>query len=82
MVPPLGLPQTRATTMARSEIASKIAWFALLPRPLSLEFLPRRTAAVPPLRPQDISILYLSLFYFISLSYLNLTSLALLITVL
>ena len=75
-------PQNRATTTTRSKIGSKIAWLASSPRPSSLKSLPRHAAAVPPLKPQGISVLYFSLFFFICLSHLNLTSLALLIVVL
>ena len=75
-------PQTQATATARSEIGLEIAWLASLPRPSSLKFSPQCAAAALPLRPQGISILYFFLFFSISLSHLNLTSLALLIAML
>ena len=75
-------PQTWATTTARSKIRLEIAWLASSPRPSSLESSPWRATAASPLRPQGISILYFSLFFSISLSHLNLTSLTLLIAVL
>ena len=75
-------PQNRATTTTRSKIGSKIAWLASSPRPSSLKSLPRHAAAVPPLKPQGIFVLYFSLFFSINLSHLNLISLALLIAVL
>ena len=75
-------PQNRAIATVRSEIGLEIAWLASSPSPLSLESSPRCAAVAPPLRPQGILVLYFSLLFSISLSHLNLTSLALLIVVL
>ena len=81
MAPPPRPPQTQATVTARSEIGLEIAWLASSPRPSSLESSPQRAAAAPPLKPQGILVFYFALFFSITLSHLNLTSLALLIAV-